>query len=398
MQRPCSELLRILSLVQVEGRGSQCSRRPRPTTGALKLQARAGFMLEPGAGFLWAGPELHSPEDEEEAGRPPPDLLRRLQGPEKGRVSSARLGSAGRGPCCVSRNQREESLEGSGECRQTQHEAADDAVQRCPLATAATAAAAATTAAAQLDHSENKKAERAERCLHSEPLPDHLSLTELRFFICTEEQQQRGRNKLMLGNDDPVDPDPDPDPELDPHGGDSTLKLKDDFADSSVQCLNKVQVSLLFLQLHFCRINLDFKVSEATDGGSIWNIRGRFSRDEVNVMLRESCPAFSEELVFLSRFLSALSGQEGGLKEANLQSGPPPPLHLLVVPSLQPPAASCSCRVAAPLLLLLRGGSGFIHEEQGRGGRGRKMAAVCLRVPTTPCQLSIVIPSAACLP
>lgn len=70
---------------------------------------------------------------------------------------------------------------------------------------------------------------------------------------------------------------------------------------------------------------------------------------------------------------------------------PPPPL-LLVVPSVQPP---CSCQVAVPLL---RGG--FIHEEEGRGGKQAqmKMAAVCLRVPTTPCQLGIVIPSAACLP
>lgn len=69
----------------------------------------------------------------------------------------------------------------------------------------------------------------------------------------------------------------------------------------------------------------------------------------------------------------------------------PPPL-LLVVPSVQPP---CSCQVAVPLV---RGG--FIHEEEGRGGKQAKMkmAAVCLRVPTTPCQLGIVIPSAACLP
>ena len=103
--------------------------------------------------------------------------------------------------------------------------------------------------------------------------------------------------------------------------------------------------------------------------------------------------------IYLRAAFPPITGGGGGRIKGRLISNPGLLLLLLLLLLLSFSFLQFSLPAAARLLFHFSAAALFMRKRDDEGETSKmKMAAVCLRVPTTPCQLSIVIPSAACLP
>lgn len=99
-----------------------------------------------------------------------------------------------------------------------------------------------------------------------------------------------------------------------------------------------------------------------------------------------------QKVYICTLFFPPITGGGGGWINVRLISNPGLLLfHVFLFRSFSLPAA-------ARLLFHFFSAAALFMRKRDEGETSKmKMAAVCLRVPTTPCQLGIVIPSAACL-
>lgn len=101
---------------------------------------------------------------------------------------------------------------------------------------------------------------------------------------------------------------------------------------------------------------------------------------------------FRRYMYICTLFFPPITGGGGGWIKVRLISNPGLLLFLVFL------FRSFSLPAAARLLFHFFSAAALFMRKRDEGETSKmKMAAVCLRVPTTPCQLGIVIPSAACL-